>query len=338
MPRVTIDCMKALPRVCVLSGVTAGVEYHRVGFNRRCASQAQGVTLQQRAIDVGVAVALSALTAPIGGGAVMVQRFDPRQRDFDLSLPLSPAAWQAWEAGERPIRVTRFGHPILELEIPSEAAADAIREKRRDERSERQGRLREHADAKARERERVAREPAEPEELEVAFEAQPLVPLGASAWWRQGNERSWRPAIVFLAILALIGALAGAVVGGIELRDAYRASQLAPFEAHVAEWSSKSAWKDFKRDEARAAVTGKVMVLSVYGTPRLDRLVFSLPPELRAEKPEDVGTLLWLQRSGESCMAIVVERAPHRVLAYRNFTGEHRDDEVVAWVASLPRR
>jgi hypothetical protein len=66
---------------------------------------------------------------------------------------------------------------------------------------------------------------------------------------------------------------------------------LGPFKAHVNEYSIVSG---LKPKRTQAYLKGKVITVNKKVN-RIDDIYFDLPEKLRATKPEDVGTIVWLE-------------------------------------------
>lgn len=149
------------------------------------------------------------------------------------------------------------------------------------------------------------------------------------------------------------------------VRGAYRGTALKPFESHLAGWSDKTAMKPGQPKD-QPYVTGKIMIVDIT-TRQFDNLYFDLPDALRAETPEAVKTVVWLERrqievgryTGGSrairhvCRATVADATKKQVVGSREFEGgmppdrikdrlDHGgsspDEDILNWLGSLPRR
>jgi hypothetical protein len=150
------------------------------------------------------------------------------------------------------------------------------------------------------------------------------------------------------------------------IRDAI---YLGPFKEHVTEYSTVLDVKNpvkHSSEKKEAYIKGKIITVN-NEEGEIDDIYFSLPEELRATKPENVGTIVWLEwgednigsyTDGEdatviTCDVTIIDKSTATVVAERNFrgsippnpkrsgedgTGSMPIDEIVAYLKTLPKK
>jgi hypothetical protein len=174
--------------------------------------------------------------------------------------------------------------------------------------------------------------------------------------------RSWRVRLMLLIVVML--ALAG--FGGYwAVAAMIRSSAAAPFKAHLAEYLAPTV------GPGQAAPVGGKMVVVDKNTQDIDSDVFfGLPDALRASRPEEVGTVVWLEYGRErgmgvygndhlpsfiqTCKVTVIDQASRSVIATtllhggappetinegaKEGVGPRPTAEVIAYLKGLPRQ
>ncbi len=202
-------------------------------------------------------------------------------------------------------------------------------------------------------------------------------------------------AIKALAVLAIIPVLI-LISMHFERNTSGDEAALAPFKPYVHEYLSNTGLSD-ERYKNDVYIHGKVIIMDTsiegsrtssegtsymdkYGTytsasgeiketlGAFDRVFFSIPKELQAVTPEEVGTIIWLHWSGETvgyynngapgiqqyCIVTIIDKSKQVILGERKIygpepppylinssgpgTGAQPLDEVANYIISLPRR
>lgn len=144
---------------------------------------------------------------------------------------------------------------------------------------------------------------------------------------------------------------------------------LGPFMNHVKEYSTISGLKNSVRTSPhrmQAYLKGKIITVNKENN-RIDNIYFDLPEELRAAKPEDVGTIIWLKwgenkvgsyTDGEdaivnNCHVTIIDKSISAIVDERNFrgsdppkvkhgsgsdSGSMPTKEIVNYLQSLPKK
>ena len=163
---------------------------------------------------------------------------------------------------------------------------------------------------------------------------------------------------LFFGIL-LVSIVAFFVIGGLLMKAAF-----APFDSHIKEYTSSSFVQE---GGGQAYVIGKVLPVDKTGN-MVDRSVFfALPGGLKASRPQDVGTIVWLEWGTtqvgtytgggnayvRTCEVTVIDKSRQAIVGTADFTGsdpvsgktgsgdEYGDapvQKVVDYLVKLPRR
>ncbi len=90
-----------------------------------------------------------------------------------------------------------------------------------------------------------------------------------------------------LAVLLVVGAVVG-------IQQLMQMEAVAPFEKHLAEYTAEPTRPS--GGFPTTYIKGKVVPVEFRkGKQAIDYLYFDLPPELKAQTPEEVGTVVWLE-------------------------------------------
>jgi len=167
---------------------------------------------------------------------------------------------------------------------------------------------------------------------------------------RKRKLRLWQTALVIGTPIAL---LVGFAVGYYQ----YRESRLAPFKPYLSEYLSFTS-----AQQGEPYVRGKVITVDTRRK-AVDHLYFDLPQELRATRPDEVGTVVWVEctsvttvvrRTGGStnntvdyrCEVTVIDKAASAIVGQQTFektSGEQGYQQVLygdiaGYIARLARR
>jgi hypothetical protein len=130
------------------------------------------------------------------------------------------------------------------------------------------------------------------------------------------------------AVIFVIGAIVSSV------RDAVL---LGPFNNYVSEYSSISGFKNpvkGDRSSTKPYIKGKVITINKQEN-RIDSIYYDLPEDLRATKPDEVGTIAWLEWGEDkigtytdgddaiviTCQVTVIDKSIPRIVSKTNFEG-----------------
>jgi len=141
------------------------------------------------------------------------------------------------------------------------------------------------------------------------------------------------------------------------------AVQMAPFQEHIAEYLRA----DLPKQVDKPYLSGRIIPVDV-GDKRIDGIYAALPVELRADRPEDVATIVWLQwgkiKVGEyqqnkvealvlTCKVTVIDKQSGLIVGENEFRGSNPPERwhagvpnygskptapVIDWLKSLPRK
>ena len=131
--------------------------------------------------------------------------------------------------------------------------------------------------------------------------------------------------IVVVIIIALI---AGGVYG---IRSCSQNAETKPFASHLSEYTFFPALKD---SSSSTTIRGKVITIDKTKT-EIDDTFFDLPTELKATKPEEVGTVVWVSCSEyvagtyvsgskayvQTCEVTVIDKSSASIIGKRSLTG-----------------
>jgi hypothetical protein len=166
--------------------------------------------------------------------------------------------------------------------------------------------------------------------------------------------------LIFWGVVAAIALVVGGFFG---VRSIVRARAVAPFKPHVAAYLTQPAGAP--PADGKAAIKGKVITVDRKGQ-EVDYLYFDLPEEMRAGKPEEVGTVVWLDWDKtqvgqyddgtpgyvQTCQVTVIDKGANAVVGKNAFRGgdppkskkksesgmgPKPTDEIVKYLTSLPR-
>ena len=134
------------------------------------------------------------------------------------------------------------------------------------------------------------------------------------------------------AVIALLIA-GGAAFGVFSIWENSAQARKAPYIAHLSEYLAEPVGKDEHWD---GRVAGKVMTVDTEAK-GIDDLYLQVNADYQPQKPEEVGTVVWLKWGKEStvrgtanfsayrqtCDVTIIDLARRVVLARQSFTGEH---------------
>jgi hypothetical protein len=140
--------------------------------------------------------------------------------------------------------------------------------------------------------------------------------------------------IIFFSSGVVMVFLVSSAVKDYSVKD-YR--YLHPFEAHVREYSTVFGLKNRSMNNPNLMepyIKGKIITVNKKES-RIDDIYFDLPKELRAFKPKDVGTILWLKceedevgfyTNGEEatvniCQVTIIDKSTPTIVARTSFRG-----------------
>jgi hypothetical protein len=142
-------------------------------------------------------------------------------------------------------------------------------------------------------------------------------------------------------------------------------SEIAPFEAHIAEYTRTP--DPLEGDADAGYIKGKVIPID-RGKDEIDAQFWThLPTTLKPEKPEEVGTIVWLEwdkeEAGEyegggtayiqTCDVTVIDKARNIIVGQAHFEGEEKKEiakrakegtgekpysKIVSYLNKLPRK
>jgi hypothetical protein len=135
--------------------------------------------------------------------------------------------------------------------------------------------------------------------------------------------------LIVLGVLVVVGL---GVAGYIGLNESQKAQTAAAFEARLTEYTSMPAPPSGSVRDGKALPR---MITIDWKARKVDRIYFDLPKELRAETPDDVLTVVWLQWGEERveeyegggwacrhlCTVTVFDKASKKVVAQESFIG-----------------
>src|SRR5262245_48161547 len=96
-----------------------------------------------------------------------------------------------------------------------------------------------------------------------------------------------------LIVLAVVAVIALVVGGGFGIWYLDHTMKLSPFQSHLQEYLAQPKPGEAGQTQA-GYIKGKVITVEP-NKRELDWLYFDLPADLRAKKPEEVGTVVWLR-------------------------------------------
>ena len=132
-----------------------------------------------------------------------------------------------------------------------------------------------------------------------------------------------------VALVIVIALIAGGVYG---VRSCRQSSQTKPFQSHLSEYTFFPTLKD---SSSSSGITGKVITIDKIKN-EIDDTYFDLPPELKASKPEEVGTVVWVSCtehiggtyvSGskayvQTCEVTVIDKSSASTIGKRTLSGD----------------
>jgi hypothetical protein len=178
--------------------------------------------------------------------------------------------------------------------------------------------------------------------LRIAFLI--LILLSSIIWLASKSSVYWSSKILknildglrgWLIILFAAWIVAAFFSASYSIKDA---SLQDPFKDHVREYSTVSGLKNSVRTSphrTQAYLKGKIITVNKKEN-RIDDIYFKLPEELRATKPEDVGTIVWLDwgedRVGfylgshgdatvNTCHVTIIDKSVPAIVGEINFRG-----------------
>ena len=162
--------------------------------------------------------------------------------------------------------------------------------------------------------------------------------------------------VVIVIVIALIG---GGVYG---IRSCSRNMQTKPFAEHLTEYTH---FPKLNESGSSTTISGKAITIDKT-TNEIDETYFDLPAELKASKPEEVGTVVWIScsesvagtyQSGAkgylwNCDVTVIDLATASTVGKKSFSGDHPpqtksntsdwhgskpNSEIISYIKSLKR-
>jgi hypothetical protein len=132
--------------------------------------------------------------------------------------------------------------------------------------------------------------------------------------------------VVLVVVIALI---AGGIYG---VRSCRQSSQTKPFQSHLSEYTF---FPNLKESGSSGSINGKVITIDKIKN-EIDDTFFDLPTELKASKPEEVGTVVWVSCSEhiagtyvsgskawvQSCEVTVIDKSTGSVIGKQTFSGD----------------
>jgi hypothetical protein len=138
---------------------------------------------------------------------------------------------------------------------------------------------------------------------------------------------------------------------------------LDPFKAHFSEYTTVSS---LKPNRAQAYLKGKIIAVNKKEK-KIDDIYFKLPEELRATKPENVGTIVWLDWGEDevgtytdaetatviTCHMTVIDKSIPAIVGEINFRGDDPpelkkrldsssgttpDEDIVFFLQNVPKK
>jgi hypothetical protein len=133
--------------------------------------------------------------------------------------------------------------------------------------------------------------------------------------------------VVIVIVVALIG---GGVYG---IRSYNRNLATKPFAEHLSEYTH---FPRLNESSSSTTITGKAITIDKT-TNEIDDTFYDLPSELKASKPEEVGTVVWIScsesvsgtyQSGAkgyvwNCDVTVIDKATASTVGKKSFSGDH---------------
>jgi hypothetical protein len=180
---------------------------------------------------------------------------------------------------------------------------------------------------------------------------------GERAMYNNNGLTTFR--LVALGVLLVVGA-------GVGIHQLIQMQTVAPFEQHLAEYTAQPSVPD--GGFPTTYVKGKVVPVEFHnGKQKIDYIYFDLPAELKAEKPEDVKTVVWLEYDEDkidefddgaaayvwTVKVSVIDKERGRMVGQQDFRGgdppmtktysgaaygPRPNKEVVDYLMSLPRQ
>jgi len=170
----------------------------------------------------------------------------------------------------------------------------------------------------------------------------------------KGNDGTF--GCLFLAALLVAGVYFG-------VRGLIRHPQVKPFAGHLSAYASLSG---LQRAADGAYISGKVIAIDKERS-KVDSVFFSLPKDLRATMPEEVGTVIWLEWDERivgtytdgakgyqiTCQVTVIDKDNAAIVASQSFAGSRPPGtksgsgsrsgskptgDIVQFITALPRR
>jgi hypothetical protein len=152
-----------------------------------------------------------------------------------------------------------------------------------------------------------------------------------------------------------------AVLGYLGVKSMVKASQVKPFENHLSEYVSVPELKDATESPY---IAGKIIPIDTKNK-EVDDVYFELPENLKAEGPEEVGTVMWTECHNITvgkyadgaegyqimCMVTLIDKENHVRFAPKGFIGSKPpqskkgagsrygskpDKDIVEYLATLP--
>jgi hypothetical protein len=161
-------------------------------------------------------------------------------------------------------------------------------------------------------------------------------------------------------ILGLVGGGVFLVLlccGGVVFFFVNRAQALNVFTPHLAEYTATPAndpRPDERPDPDGGYIRGKAVAVDLNG-PKVDGLTNDLPEDIRASRPEEVQTVIWLKyisvsgyKQGNRAVTktdiqvTVIDRQAQKTVAFKHFESEGSTvpphNQVMQFLRSLPRK
>lgn len=186
------------------------------------------------------------------------------------------------------------------------------------------------------------------------------------------KERNFRKRGTWTVPLAIVGIVAAIVFATFWIIQSEQekhqqeneriAAFMAPFQQRLAEYVPPAPPRDLQEPYRR----GRVMPINLAGNKSIDAIFTQLPPALRPETPDDVGTIVWLQWGTQvvgryrdnvsafvvTCQVTIIDKSTGKIIAERAFvggdppatrrkrsdanTGSNPTPEIINWLAALP--